>query len=108
MHFEVDQDRVTVAMTLDREAPGRARPNAMVCGLPRIDRDFDVVSVQMNNGAAVGRPIEFDSVALLHPDGLHIAGEAAVFDAQVKAARLAGGGLSQTSRRYFRWISPPQ
>src|SRR5690348_11513377 len=73
MHFEVDQDRMMVTMTLDREAPARARPKRHNLRLPRIDRDFEVVSVQMNNGAAVGRPSEFDSFALLHPNGLHIA-----------------------------------
>jgi hypothetical protein len=96
MHFEVDQDRMMVTMILNREAPARARPKRHNLRLPRIDRDFDVVSVQMNNGAAVGRPSEFDSFALLHPNGLHIAGNVPIFDAEIKAAWL-GGGLCQTS-----------
>ena len=94
MYFEVDQDRVTVTMTLDREAPARARPKRHNLRLPRIDRDFDIVTVQMNNGAAVGRPSKFDSFALLHPDGPHIAGNAPIFDAEIKAAWFDGGGLS--------------
>jgi hypothetical protein len=52
--------------------------------------------VQMNNGAAVGRPFEFDSFALLHLDGLHIADNAPIFDAEIKATRFDGCGLSQT------------
>jgi hypothetical protein len=48
----------------------------------------------MNDGAAVGRPSEFDSFVLLHLHSLHIAGNAPIFDAEIKAARF--GSLGQT------------
>jgi hypothetical protein len=97
MYFEVDQDRVTVSMTLDRKTSACARPKRHDLGLSGIDSDFDVVSVQVNDGAAVGRPIEFDSIVLLHLDRLYIAGDSPVFNAEIKAARLDGGGLGETT-----------
>ena len=37
-------------------------------GLSGIDHDFDVVSVQVNDGATVGRPFELDSIVLPYLD----------------------------------------
>ena len=61
MYFEVEQDRMVGAMSLDRETSSRARPKRHDLRLPGIDRDFNIVAMQVNNGAAVGRPAEFDS-----------------------------------------------
>lgn len=52
--------------------------------------------MQVNIGAAVGRPAKFDSFVPPHLDSLHIAGNPPIFDAQIKAAWLGGGGLCQT------------
>ena len=82
MHFEVEQDRVTVTMSLDREASGHARPKCHHLCLSGIDSDFDVVAMQVNISATVGRPAEFDSLVLLDPDSLHIVDNSPVFDAQ--------------------------
>jgi hypothetical protein len=79
MHFKVDQDHVTAAMALDREASGRTRPERHNLCLPRIDRGFDVVPVQVNSSATICRPVEFDRFALPDLDRRHIVSYPPVF-----------------------------
>ena len=80
-------------MSLNRETSGRARSKCHDLNLSGIDRDFDVISVQVDSGATVSGPAEFDSFVLLHLDSLHIVGNPPIFDAQIKAACLGGSGL---------------
>ena len=76
---------MTGTMSLNRETSSRARSNADLC-LSGSDRDFDVVAMQVNTGAADGRYAR--QLRLAAPGQSSHCRQSAGFDAQIKAAWL--------------------
>jgi len=97
MHLEIDEHRVPAAVNLDGEVPSGAGAKRHSLRFTRIDRDFDVVAVKVENAPAVGGPNEFDRVASPHLNSLRGTGEPAVFNPQLEAARFFIDALRVTS-----------
>ena len=89
MHFEVGQRRVVTAagaaMQLNREASSGARMKRHDLRPPCVDRDLDIVAMQMHNRGPVGMPGDLDCIPAANPDCPLGIREPAVFDAQLES-----------------------
>jgi hypothetical protein len=97
MHLEIDEDRVSAAVHLDGKTSSRVGTKRHSLRFTRIDRDFDVVAMEVENAPAVSGPNEFDRVASPHLKGLRSGAEPAVFNPQLEAAWFFADALRFTS-----------
>jgi hypothetical protein len=84
MHFDIQQNDMSTAVALNRKPSCRTRRKGHGFRLARLDNGLNVITMQMKNGAAIGRPIDFNRIIALNADGFEIAGKPAVFDAQLE------------------------
>ena len=90
MHFDIQQNDMSTAVGLNRKPSRRIRREGHGFRLARLDHGLDVITMQMKNGAAIGRPIDLNRIIALNTESPEIAGKPAVFNSQVKTLQTFG------------------